>query len=223
MRKYSSNLAFVDLLFNLILGFVFLFVVSFLLINDPTKEAHVEEKAEYMIIMSWNNDRGVDVDLWVEGPEGLVGFRNTQQGFMNLDRDDLGHRNDIIRKGPNAGQIVEINREVVNIRGFQPGEYVVNAHYYFTNLGPVKSRIQVDVEVIKLNPYSQVFLGTREFSFRGEEQTFVRFTMKPDGTYYGVNTLKKDLVSSLNHLLSPAVEARTSFGDSIPTGLSGGF
>ena len=46
MRKYSSNLAFVDLLFNLILGFVFLFVVSFLLINDPTKKDNVEEKKE---------------------------------------------------------------------------------------------------------------------------------------------------------------------------------
>ena len=63
MRKYSSNLAFIDLLFNLILGFVFLFVVSFLLINDPTKKDNVEAKAEYMIIMSWDADKDVDIDL----------------------------------------------------------------------------------------------------------------------------------------------------------------
>ena len=212
MRKYSSNLAFVDLLFNLILGFVFLFVVSFLLINDPTKKDNVEEKAEYMIILSWDNDKGVDVDLWVEGPEGLVGFRNTLQGFMNLDRDDLGHRNDIIKKGPNAGEIVRINREVVNIRGFQPGEYVVNAHYYFTNLGKIGSRINVDVQVIKLNPYSQVFMGTKQFTFKGEEQTFVRFSMRPDGTYYGVNQLPKDLVTGT----TPFVDQPTSFGNTIP-------
>ena len=94
----------------------------------------------------------------------------------------------------------------------------MNAHYYFTNLGPVKSRIQVDVEVIKLNPYSQIYVDSKEFSFRGEEQTFVRFTMKPDGTYYNVNTLKKNLVSTFNHMLQPSAARSSDDELTIPSG-----
>ena len=211
MRKYSSNLAFIDLLFNLILGFVFLFVVSFLLINDPTKKDNVEAKAEYMIIMSWDADKDVDIDLWVQGPSGLVGFRQPMAGFMNLDRDDLGHRNDRIVRGPNAGEIVYLNREVVNIRGFQPGEYVVNAHYYFGR-GPYQSDLSVEitVEVLKLNPYSQVYVGTKKIFKKGEERTFTRFTMKPNGYYTNVNELPKALVM-VGHDLPPS----TSFGQSL--------
>ena len=73
--QYTSNLAFIDLLFNLILGFVFLFTVSFLLINDPTEDLESPQKAEYMAILQWDGDRDIDMDLWMEGPEGLVGFR----------------------------------------------------------------------------------------------------------------------------------------------------
>jgi len=44
-------------------------------------------------------------------------------------------------------------------------------------------------------------MGTKQFTYRGEEQTFVRFSMKPDGTYYGVNQLPKDLVSGTMPLI----------------------
>ena len=64
MRNYNSNLAFVDLLFNLILGFVFLFIISFILINDPEKKESIEQKAEYMIILSWDDDLNNDIDLF---------------------------------------------------------------------------------------------------------------------------------------------------------------
>ena len=40
-RKYHSNLAFNDLLFNVMLGFVLLFIIAFLLINPPTKKDEV--------------------------------------------------------------------------------------------------------------------------------------------------------------------------------------
>ena len=94
MKSYNSNLAFIDLLFNLILGFVFLFIVSFILINEPTKKEGIEQKAEFMIIMNWDSDHNKDIDLWMEGPTGKVGFTSLEQGNMFLDRDDLGHRND---------------------------------------------------------------------------------------------------------------------------------
>ena len=83
--RYNSNLAFVDLLFNLILGFAFLFIVAFFLINDPTEDKDVEAKVEYMIIMDWDGDRDIDMDLWVQSPSGLIGFRSPNIGFVNLE------------------------------------------------------------------------------------------------------------------------------------------
>ena len=192
--KYNSNLAFVDLLFNLILGFAFLFTVAFLLINDPTEEEVVEAKAEYMVVMSWDGDKDVDMDLWVQGPEGLVGFRDPNIGFVNLDRDDLGHRTDKIKAGTDEERIVYINREIINIRGFQSGEYIVNGHMFFDHEPEGQEVVDVEVEVIKLNPFEEIYTGTKRFSYRGQEQTFTRFTMMPNGRYMNVNDLPKNLV-----------------------------
>ena len=194
INKYNSNLAFVDLLFNLILGFAFLFTVAFLLINDPTEEEVVEAKAEYMIVMSWDGEKDVDMDLWVEGPEGLVGFRSPNVGFVNLDRDDLGHRNDKINAGTAQERIVYVNREIINIRGFQQGEYTVNGHMFFEHEPEGKERVEVEVEVLKLNPFEEVFAGTKTFAWRGQEQTFVRFSMMPSGRYFNIHELPKNLV-----------------------------
>ena len=199
--QYTSNLAFIDLLFNLILGFVFLFTISFLLINDPTEDKDVPAKAEYMIILSWDEERDIDMDLWVDGPAGLVGFRDPQQGFVFLDKDDLGHRNDKINVGKANEEIVYINREVVNIRGFQPGEYVINAHYFFAKEKERKEGVNVSIEVLKLNPFEEVWSSSKKFYQRGQEQTFVRFHMHPNGTFYNVNDLPKALVmSSMTYL-----------------------
>jgi hypothetical protein len=207
--RYNSNLAFVDLLFNLILGFAFLFIVAFFLINDPTEDKDVEAKVEYMIIMDWDGKRDIDMDLWVQGPSGLVGFRSPNIGYVNLDRDDLGHRNDtIINKTTKKREIVRINREVINVRGFQTGEYIINAHWFLTREEKVKQKpLDVNIQVIKLNPYKEIYTGSKEFTWKGQEQTFTRFSMKEDGNYWKMNSLPKNLVlrpSSSSYSNDPA-------------------
>ena len=42
-RRQGSNLAFNDLLFNVLIGFVMLFVIAFLLINPIAKKADITE------------------------------------------------------------------------------------------------------------------------------------------------------------------------------------
>ena len=199
MKSYNSNLAFIDLLFNLILGFVFLFIVSFILINEPTKQEGIEQKAEFMIIMNWDADHNKDIDLWMEGPTGKVGFTSLEQGNMFLDRDDLGHRNDSYFEN-NVRKIIHINREVINIRGIVAGEYIVNAFYYNNSDNDLTTH--VSVEVVKLNPYVQIYQGTKIFDRRGQEETFVRFTMKSDGTVENVNQLRHEIVKS-QRIISP--------------------
>ena len=94
--KYKSTVGFTDLLFNLLVGFVFLFIIAFILINPITKKADVPKKAEYMIVMEWPTEVADDIDLWVKDPEGnTVSFVKKENGYMNLEKDDLGHSNDM--------------------------------------------------------------------------------------------------------------------------------
>jgi len=93
---------------------------------------------------------------------------------------------------------------VINIRGFQPGEYIINAHYFFGKEIGSRSKTTVTLELVKLNPYEEIWAGSKEFTQRGQEETFVRFHMKDDGRYFNVNELPKNLVmQSMQYLNSP--------------------
>tara|TARA_B100001013_G_scaffold8865_1_gene5434 strand:- start:120 stop:716 length:597 start_codon:yes stop_codon:yes gene_type:complete len=190
-RQYHSNLPFIDLLFNVLIGFVFLFIVSFLLINPIAKRADIEVKAEFLITVMWPDNLEDDVDTYVEDPAGnLVWFRSREPGLMHLDRDDLGKRNDEVVTA--AGTILfPENREIVTLRGIVPGEYVVNIHMYFkVGEEPVPVTVQID----KINPYSVVVRETIELKEKGEEITVTRFSVKSNGDIIDVNKLPKKLV-----------------------------
>ena len=60
--QYKSSLAFTDLLFNVLIGFAFMFIIAFLLINPVEKDAEIEAKAEFMIIMEWDDQSAYDID-----------------------------------------------------------------------------------------------------------------------------------------------------------------
>ena len=95
--QYKSSLAFTDLLFNIVLGFAFMFIIAFLLINPVEKDAEIEAKAEFMIIMEWDDQSAYDIDLWMMDPVGnIVGFPNMHAGLLHLDKDDLGQSNDSV-------------------------------------------------------------------------------------------------------------------------------
>jgi len=88
-RFSAGNDSFTDLLFNALLTFTFLFLISLLLINPPAKSGIIDPKAEFLITVSWEDGSANDIDTWVEGPQGtLVWYKQTQNGLMHLDRDD---------------------------------------------------------------------------------------------------------------------------------------
>ena len=190
-RRYHTNLPFLDLLFNVLIGFVFLFIVSFLLINPIAKRADIEVKAEFLITVFWPDNLEDDVDIYVEDPAGnLVWFKSREPGLMHLDRDDLGKRNDEVVTA--AGTILfPENREIVTLRGIVPGEYVVNVHCYFKVVSdPVPVTIQID----KINPYSVVLRETVDLIKKGDEITVTRFSVNSKGDVTNVNKLPKKLV-----------------------------
>jgi hypothetical protein len=193
MRRHSQiGVAFTDLLFNALLGFVVMFMLAFLLINPIAKSGAIDPKAEFLITLSWPDGRPEDVDLYVEDPTGdLVWFRNREAGLMHLDRDDLGLRNDVVEV---AGSLIvnPINQETVSIRGILPGEYVVNVHLYRAeNDQPVPATVKIE----KLNPQVQVlFAGAVTLTVQGDERTAARFSIGADGRVLDVNRLPKRLV-----------------------------
>lgn len=180
--KYRSTLAFVDLLFNILLGFVFLFIVAFLLINPVAKRADIEQPARYMITMTWPDQDKNDIDLWVKDPVGnTVFFMRREDGLLSLDRDDLGTVNDYVTV--NGEQIeVQLNREVVSVRGIVPGRYLVSAHYYRFR-SDVKEPIAVTMEVVRVRPYQLVYKQTIEVNDPGQIADFYQFTINEDGSF----------------------------------------
>ena len=187
-NKYKNTISFVDLLFNILLGFVFLFIIAFVLINPVAKRADIEMPAQYMIVMTWPGESENDMDLWVMDPNGnRVGFTQREMGFMNLDRDDLGSTTDLamIEGKPT---VIKLNREVVTLRGIVPGDYYVTAHLYTKR---ENQPIPVKIEVIQLNPYRIVYSQEKVFSHFGQRLHFYKFSLSTDGGYYGVESTKQ--------------------------------
>lgn len=192
VRRGRTELGFTDLLFNALLGFVVMFVIAFLLINPVAETGAVDNKAEFLITLTWPDGRREDVDLYVADPEGrLVWFRRREAGLMHLDRDDLGLGNDTIEVS--GKRIVNpVNQEIVSIRGIAPGEYVVNLHLYRDDRGKT---VPTTVKVEKLNPKVKlVYYGDVILAERGEERTAVRFSVTSSGKVQDVNRLTKAIV-----------------------------
>ena len=187
---------FYDMLFNMLIAFVFCFIVALLAMNPKAlKAGDIPSKAEFIVSVSWPDLNPNDIDTWVQDPGGnLVWFRAREAGLMHLDRDDRGLTNDVIVV--DGHQIVNpLNQEVVTIRGIAPGEYTVNAHYYDSKDG---KPVDVTVSIIKVNPRAEVvYYGQLTLARKGDEGTAARFTVLPDGSVGNVATLAKTLVERL--------------------------
>ena len=185
-ERFKSTIGFTDLLFNILVGFAFLFIVAFLLIKPEAKKKDFDRRAEYIVIMEWDSGAKDDIDLYVEDPlGGLASFRHPAVNFTHLDKDDLGSRNDTTVLADGSTTTIQINREVMTIRGIIPGEWVVNAHYYSAhNYNKVNSAdyfITVKIELHKVNPYKILWVGEKKYMKKGQEETYLRFRLSSEG------------------------------------------
>ena len=227
-EKYKSTIGFTDLLFNILVGFAFLFIIAFLLIKPEAKKKDFDRNAEFVVVMEWDKEAKGDIDLYVEDPLGdKCSFRQTVANFMHLDKDDLGSINDTVVNADGTVSTVKINREVITIRGIIAGEYIINVHYYserdYSNLDnriemgtsarKKKSKeVTVKVELHKVNPYTIMWAGEKKFRGKGQEETFVRFRLDKDGEVLSPFTFeKKDFVTPLmttgNYIVPSGAEA----------------
>lgn len=199
-RRRDSAEAFTDLLFNALLGFVFMFAIAVIFMNPIAKTGVIDTKAEYLITVTWPEGNASDVDTWTQDPAGnIIWYAAKEAGLMHLDRDDTGTTRDVITVN---GVTVEnpLNQEIVSIRGIVPGEFTVNVHIYAYDAGDLESldgappAIPIKVKVERINPTVRVvFYDTIRLNHQGAEKTAVRFTIAPDGTVVDVNNLPRRL------------------------------
>ena len=194
---------FYDMLFNMLIAFVFCFIIALLAMNPKaTKSGDIPAKAEFIITLSWPDRDPNDIDLWVQGPSGQsVWFRNREADLMHLDRDDRGNSNNTIMVNGNK-VINPLRQEVVTIRSIVPGEYVVNATYYDTkdidSNDPLAGQpVEVTLSIIKVNPKAEVFYyGQARLESRGKELTLARFSVTPNGGVDNINTIPNSLMTA---------------------------
>ena len=183
-KRYSSFDPFTDLLFNILLGFTFLFFITILFINPITKLGNINMKAEYIITVDWKDSLPDDIDLWVKDPNGeIVSYLKKDAGWLHLDRDDRGVVNDkVIIDGKEV--IYPINREVVTLRGIIPGEYVVNLYLYdHKSNDPVEAKIIIE----KVNPSLKlVFIGDVVLKNEDSELTITKFRLDSEGNFKSI-------------------------------------
>ena len=183
-KRYSNFDPFTDLLFNILLGFTFLFFITILFINPITKLGNVNMKAEYIITVDWKDSLPDDIDLWVKDPNGeIVSYLKKDAGWLHLDRDDRGVINDkVIIDGKEV--IYPINREVVTLRGIIPGEYVVNLYLYdHKSNDPVEAKIIIE----KVNPSLKlVFIGDVVLKNEDSELTITKFRLDSEGNFKSI-------------------------------------
>ena len=192
-QRYHNPTSFIDLLFNCLVGFVYLFVISFLLIAPPVDDQKKKPKAEFLITLTWDSVSNDDVDLWIQSPiDEICFFREKEKTMVHLDRDDIGTRYDnIVINGLELVQ--NVNQEIATIRGFIPGEWIVNIHMY------AKRWVEdatVNVRIDKLNPKFQKILDKNyTMKVKGEEYTVARMTMTARGDIINQNDMYTSIVS----------------------------
>jgi hypothetical protein len=210
-RQYGSSTAFNDLLFNLVVGFVFLFVIAFILINPPTKRADIPAKAEYIFVIEWDDESADDIDLWVRDPNGVtVSFTRKEGGLLNLEKDDLGTSNDTFTSPTGEITVIKINREVTTMRGIIPGTYTVMAHVYNR-----ASRVEYDEEnkrwinlddtnpmdsplsfqLLRVNPYEEVYSSQHRYQRRGQQIPILEFDLDENGVASNFRFPKESIIT----------------------------
>jgi hypothetical protein len=202
-ERYKSTLAFVDLLFNILVGFIMLFLIAFLLINPVSKKKDVESQSRFLIIMTWSDKSASDIDLWVKLPDGcFVGFSHKECGVVHLDRDDLGHTNDTTVNIDGKQILVNKNTETISIRGPLVGRLYVSAHFYrrAENTDPKGQPIEIQVKLVKVTPYTEIYNVKKVLLAEGDEAFIPTFEITSEGKIVDIHDTKVSAVptSSVN-------------------------
>lgn len=196
MNRFNS-LPFVDFLFILTCYLMSLVFLLFLQISPSKDTGEIKAHGEFMVSLDWPEGVNHDVDLWVKDPhQNVVYFSVMSSGLMNLEKDDRGTQNETYTDEFGREISVQMNREVVVLRGCIPGEYEVMAHVYsLRGDPPPPEKMLLKYEVSDLNPYKVCCKGESSYHRLGEEVSLVRFTLDKDGNFVSFNNMPSDFIT----------------------------
>ncbi|MBF96391.1 MAG: hypothetical protein CMJ13_04110 [Pelagibacterales bacterium] len=172
----ESNIVFRDLILLTLTGFISMVILLMPFINPPTeKEDSTVPPGNVIVELFWDNDRDVDIDLWVQAPEDIpVGYSNQGGLFFNLLRDDLGKYKDS----------TPVNYEVSYSRGINEGVYVANLHLYREDQSPfipINAKLVVSVVDPNTKERKQILKSQKILKKVGEEITIFQFKLDKKG------------------------------------------
>lgn len=209
-ERYKSTLAFVDLLFNILVGFIMLFIIAFLLINPVSKKKDIESQSRFLVILTWSDKSASDIDLWMKLPDDCyVGFNHKECGVVHLDRDDLGHTNDTTVTIDGKTLVVNKNIETISIRGPLVGRMYVSAHFYrrAENTDPKGQPLEIEVKLIRVTPYTEVYKVKKVLLQDGDEAFLPSFEITSEGKIIDIQDSRVSAVpvGSVNATREPGV------------------
>lgn len=133
---------------------IFLLLASLLIIvpHVPTKpHSGIKPKAEYLVVLSYDDHRNVDLDLWLHHDDCTVYYNARECKNISLDRDSRGFLSNL-SLDKDGMRSLSPNQEVISIRAVLPGDYLTAVNYYDQHAESVSPPIDCKVELIKLNP-----------------------------------------------------------------------
>lgn len=173
-ERRALSIGYLDALFILLLALLILMMPK-----QPVQTSPIDEKAEFLVELTWDDEAVSDIDLWFRGPDGaVVYYSNKQAGLWSLDRDDLGDRNDTQTNPDGTVTVIKVNREVLTMRGWVPGRYTVNVFSFsFRDEAPITATVRL----VRLNPFVEEFERQLVFETKGQELTVASFTLDDEG------------------------------------------
>lgn len=182
MSGSANILAFIDLLFNLLLGITVMMIIAFVMMN-PVTTPTIEQRISLMVELEWDPESDSDIDIWMRGPDqSWVGFNNKDGTYMTLERDDRGKASDQVVINGMSTELKQ-NYEVIRLSQLPIGEYVVNVHN-FKATGNAES---VKVKISKMDPFEISYSGSVSVSPK-QEVTLISFTVANDGNITDLRT-----------------------------------
>ena len=96
-------------------------------------------------------------------------------------------------------KVIHLNREIMTVRGIMQGEHIVNVHFYSNKGAPYTGKpIEIMIQVIKINPYFEVYNGVEVLYRPADERTAIRFTVDKNGDVISKNKLQKKFAGSID-------------------------
>lgn len=199
LRKYNSNISFLDTFLLTLIGITAILAIVVKLINPIADDGKIDPVTELMLTLEWNPILPPDLDIHVKTPNGdIVSFRNKDNGWMVLERDDLGSSSD---KYVINGEllVVKKNMEVINVNAIVPGEYVVNVHYYGqgtradwnfvpSELLSTKDDMEYTVTLMDMHPFNILYTSNMKNIMVRKEQTVMTFVVNEEGNVEDIRT-----------------------------------